>query len=141
MQPSLRRRTSLGTISAVSRHAAIILAQTSAGQAAALGLERLPALEFGEQQRLDLLQTLAIGTDLRRALQVVIRRAHAGGDGRLLPLQRLDLRGEGSQLPLLFVAEACARLGLDRCFGAGCGAHRFAAASAAGAGRCRSQSL
>src|SRR5581483_8757349 len=73
---------------------AILCAMHSPGQAAALGLQHLPAREFREERGLDLLEALAIGTDLRRALRVVAGHAHALRDGRLLLLQGLDLRGQ-----------------------------------------------
>src|SRR6185437_13603513 len=90
----------------------------AAHQAAALGFQRLPALELRQQQCLYLLEPLAIGADLRSALQVIVRRAHAGVDRRLLLLQRLDLAGKRGELPLLLVAESRARLGLCRWRGA-----------------------
>src|SRR5579885_3874208 len=83
-------------------------------EAALITLQRLPPLESGQEQHLDLLEPLAIGTDLRRALQVVVGSAHPGGDPRLLALQRLDLRRESGELALLLVAQACARSGRGR---------------------------
>src|SRR6185312_12519746 len=73
---------------------AILCAMRSSGQAAALGLQRLPALEFREEQPLDLLEPLAICTDLRCALCVVVGATHAPRDGRLLLLERFDLGGK-----------------------------------------------
>lgn len=104
-QPASPRGTSGSITDAVTSHTLILASRSdpciktgaawaASAQPAALGLERLPALELSEQRGLDLLEAFAVRTDLGRTLLVIVRRAHARGEGRLLVLQRFDLTGK-----------------------------------------------
>src|SRR5579872_2427809 len=87
-------------------------------RARTLFLERLPARELREQQRLELREALAVRAQLLGLLPMIFGCAHARGELGLLALESLDLIRESGELALLHVAEAHAHpgcVGLRRC--------------------------
>ena len=70
-----------------------------------LFLEPLPAGELIEQQCFEFFESLTVAAQLRASEPMVVGRAHSLTELRLLPLERLDLIGEGGELSLLLVAQ------------------------------------
>src|SRR5262249_7798832 len=74
-------------------------------------LEPFPARELLQQQRLELLEPLAVAAHLLAGQPIIIGRTHARVELRLLALQCLDLLREGCELALLVIAQAYSSLG------------------------------
>src|SRR6516165_2108163 len=74
-------------------------------------LEPFPARELLQQQRLELLEALAVAARLLASEAMIVGRTHARDELPLFALQCLDLLREGGELALLVVAHAYASLG------------------------------
>src|SRR5262249_61322416 len=72
--------------------------------------EPFPARELLQQQRLELLEPLAVAAPLLAGQPIIIGRTHARVELRLLALQCLDLLREGCELALLVIAQAYSSL-------------------------------